>query len=45
MDPWTINPAWLNFSSMFREATTAMEAKSGVVKSRHLAASLYLGID
>jgi hypothetical protein len=44
MNPWIIYPAWQNFSSMFREATTAQEAKTGMERSHHLTASLYFGI-
>ena len=44
MNPWATNPAWQNFSSLFREATTAKEAKTGTEKSHHLTASLYFGI-
>lgn len=44
MSPWMINPAWQNFSSLIREATTAREANTGMEKSHHLTASLYFGI-
>jgi len=44
MNPWATNPVWQNFSSLFREATTAQEAKTGMEKSHHLTASLYFGI-
>jgi len=44
MNPWITNPAWQNFSSLFREATTAQEARTGMEKSHHLTASLYFGI-
>jgi len=44
MNMWVTNPSWQNFSSMFREATTAEEAKTGMEKSHHLTASLYFGI-
>ena len=44
MSPWFINPVWQNFSSLFREATTAQEAKTGMERSHHLTASLYFGI-
>ncbi len=37
-------PAWQNFSSLFREATTANEAKTGMERSHHLTASLYFGV-
>jgi hypothetical protein len=39
-----VNPAWQNFSSMFREVTDAREAKTAMEKSHHLAAALYFGI-
>lgn len=44
MNPWAGNPSWQNFSSLFREATTAQEAKTAMEKSHHLTASLYFGI-
>lgn len=44
MNPWAINPSWQNFSSLFREASTAREAKTGMERSHHLTASLYFGI-
>lgn len=44
MNPWAVNPAWQNFSSLFREATTARGAKTGMERSHHLTASLYFGI-
>jgi hypothetical protein len=44
MNPWAINPAWQNFSSLYREATTAREAKTAMERSHHLTASLYFGI-
>lgn len=44
MNPWSINPAWQNFSSLIREALTASEAKTEMEKSHHLTASLYFGI-
>lgn len=44
MNPWAVNPAWQNFSSLFREAATAREAKTGMERSHHLTASLYFGI-
>lgn len=37
-------PAWQNFSSMYREARTAIEAKTGMEASHHLTATLYFGI-
>ena len=44
MNPWLVNPTWQNFSSLFREAITACEAKTGMERSHHLTASLYFGI-
>jgi hypothetical protein len=44
MNPWATEPVWQNFSSLFREATTAQEAKTGMERSHHLTASLYFGI-
>ena len=44
MNPWAINPVWQNFSSLFREATAAQEATTGMERSHHMTASLYFGI-
>ncbi len=44
MNPWIINPSWQNFSSMYREAVTAMDIKDEATKYHHLTASLYFGI-
>jgi hypothetical protein len=44
MNSWIPNPPWQNFSSMFREAITAQEARTGMEKAHHLTASLYFGI-
>ena len=44
MNPWAVNPAWQNFSSLYREATTASACKTGMERSHHLTASLYFGI-
>jgi hypothetical protein len=44
MSPWVVNPAWQNFSSMYREAVAAGEAKTGMERSHHLTAALYFGI-
>jgi hypothetical protein len=44
MNHWAANPARQNFSSLFREAITAQEAKTGMERSHHLTASLYFGI-
>lgn len=37
-------PVWQNFSSMYREAKTVGEAKTGMEASHHLTATLYFGI-
>ena len=44
MNPWAINPVWQNFSSLIREATTSLEARTEMDRSHHLTASLYFGI-
>lgn len=44
MHPWSSNPAWHNFSSLFREAYLAAKAPHEVGVYHHLAASLYFGI-
>ena len=44
MNPWAINPAWQNFSSLYREAVTASACETGMERSHHLTASLYFGI-
>jgi len=44
MNTWSINPVWQNYSSLFREATTAQEARTEIEKLHHLTASLYFGI-
>lgn len=44
MNPWAVSPAWQNFSSLYREAITATEARTGMERSHHLTASLYFGI-
>ncbi len=44
LNPWAVNPAWQNFSSLFREAVTADGCQTGMERSHHLTASLYFGI-
>ncbi|MHB1094506.1 hypothetical protein [Thiobacillus sp.] len=44
LGPWSVNPAWQNFSSLFREASAALDAPTDMEKSHHLTASLYFGI-
>lgn len=39
-----VNPAWQNFSSLYREAVAAEEAKTGMERSHHLTSALYFGI-
>jgi hypothetical protein len=44
LKPWIVDPVWQNYSSMYREAVAAREARSGVEQSHHLTASLYFAI-
>lgn len=44
LKPWLIDPVWQNYSSMYREAVTAREVRSGFEQSHHLTASLYFAI-
>ncbi len=44
MSPWAVNPAWQNFSSLYREATTAIDSKTEMERSHHVTASLYFAI-
>jgi len=44
VNPWIIEPVWQNYSSMYREAITAKEAKTGMELSHHLTSSLYFAI-
>jgi hypothetical protein len=44
LNPWLVEPLWQNFSSLYREAITAQDAKTGMERSHHLTASLYFGI-
>ena len=39
-----INPAWQNYSSMFREVAAAKEARTAMERTHHLTAGLYFGI-
>ena len=39
-----VNPEWQNFSSLYREAVAAREAKTGMERSHHLTSALYFGI-
>lgn len=42
--PWSLSPAWQNYSSMFREAIAAVEAPTEMERAHHMTASLYFGI-
>ena len=44
LGPWSVNPAWQNFSSLFREARSADGAPTDMERSHHLTAALYFGI-
>lgn len=44
MNPWAVNPAWQNFSSLYREATTAITCTTAMERSHHLTSALYFGI-
>jgi hypothetical protein len=44
LGPWSVNPPWQNFSSLFREAYSAKEAPTDMERSHHLTAALYFGI-
>jgi hypothetical protein len=44
MGPWSVNPAWQNFSSLYREACAASEAPTQFEKAHHLTSALYFGI-
>lgn len=44
METWFVEPVWQNYSSMYREAITAKDAKTGMELSHHLTASLYFSI-
>jgi hypothetical protein len=41
---WIPDPIWQNFSSLFREATSALEAKTGMERAHHLTTALYAGL-
>ena len=41
---WSVNPSWQNFSSLYREACSAVEARTDMERSHHLTAALYFGI-
>lgn len=42
--PWSLSPAWQNYSSMFREAIAAVDAPTEMERAHHMTASLYFGI-
>lgn len=44
MKDWFIEPVWQNFSSMYREAITSLEARTGMETAHHRIASLYFGV-
>jgi hypothetical protein len=44
MNPWSINPPWQNFSSLYREAVSASDARTEVERRHHLTAALYFGV-
>jgi len=44
LGPWSVNPAWQNFSSLYREVRSAAESPTDMEKSHHLTAALYFGI-
>jgi len=44
MSAWFVEPAWQNYSSMYREAVTANEATTGMEVAHHRMAALYFGI-
>ncbi len=44
MNPWSTDPCWQNFSSLYREVVTAQEAPNEIGKFHHLTSSLYFGI-
>jgi len=44
MNPWSIDPCWQNFSSLYREVVAAQEAPNEIGKFHHLTSSLYFGI-
>ncbi|MCW9059412.1 MAG: hypothetical protein OQL11_11115 [Gammaproteobacteria bacterium] len=44
MNPWSTNPCWQNFSSLYREVVAAQEAPNEIGLYHHLTASLYFGM-
>ncbi len=44
MNPWSINPAWQNYSSLYREVAAARKSPNEIGKFHHLTAALYFGI-
>jgi hypothetical protein len=44
MNPWSTDPCWQNFSSLYREVVAAQEAPNEIGKFHHLTSSLYFGI-
>lgn len=44
MNPWSSDPCWQNFSSLYREVVSAEDAPNEIGRFHHLTASLYFGI-
>jgi hypothetical protein len=44
MNPWSTDPCWQNFSSLYREVVEARGAPDEIGKFHHLTSSLYFGI-
>lgn len=44
MNPWSTDPVWQNFSSLYREVVAAREAPNEIGKFHHLTAALYFGM-
>lgn len=44
MNPWSTDPCWQNFSSLFQEITATTEAPNEIGRYHHMTASLYFGM-
>ncbi len=44
MNPWSTDPCWQNFSSLFQEVTATTEASNEIGRYHHMTASLYFGV-
>ena len=44
MNPWSINPVWQNFSSLYREAAVAGDSPNEISRFHHLTVALYFGV-